>query len=664
MTKCVMRRRGEGCRIVSGCLPAGSVDRNLLKTECEFRTRAGDEHNRDENLIGGTIMCGIVGYVGEKQATDFLLEGLAKLEYRGYDSAGIAVFDGNKIRVEKSVGRLAALSDKIKDDVPKGTMGIGHTRWATHGRPSDVNAHPHTDCSGDFVVVHNGIIENYLSLKEELIEKGHAFKSETDTEVVAHLLEEVYNGDFVSSVREVLRRVEGSYSLVFMSSKHPGTLIATKQDNPLVIGIGDGENFIASDIPAIIQRTRRTYILNDGELAVLTKDSIKISNRAGEPVTKKVFEVNWNAEAAEKGGYEHFMLKEINEQPKAVRDTMSQRIAKDNMSIVMDELKWDAEYLNSFNKIYIVACGTAYHAGLVGKFYIEKLARTVVEVDVASEFRYREPIVDENTLFIAVSQSGETSDTLAAMKESKRLGAKTLALTNVVGSSIAREADQVLYTWAGPEIAVASTKAYTTQIVLFFMLALYMAQIKGTQPAERIAELIDDLKNIPGQISETLSDVEPIKTFAKQYGFNEDVFYIGRSLDYDVALEGSLKLKEISYIHAEAYAAGELKHGTLALIVEGVPVIALATQKSVYEKTLSNIKEVKARDAVVIGIAAEGDEELEKYVDHVIKVPVTDELLIPILTVVPLQLLAYYAAITRGCDVDKPRNLAKSVTVE
>lgn len=609
-------------------------------------------------------MCGIVGYVGEKQATDFLLEGLAKLEYRGYDSAGIAVFDGNKIRVEKSVGRLAALSDKIKDDIPKGTMGIGHTRWATHGRPSDVNAHPHTDCSGDFVVVHNGIIENYLSLKEELIEKGHAFKSETDTEVVAHLLEEVYNGDFVSSVREVLRRVEGSYSLVFMSSKHPGTLIATKQDNPLVIGIGDGENFIASDIPAIIQRTRRTYILNDGELAVLTKDSIKISNRAGEPVTKKVFEVNWNAEAAEKGGYEHFMLKEINEQPKAVRDTMSQRIAKDNMSIVMDELKWDAEYLNSFNKIYIVACGTAYHAGLVGKFYIEKLARTVVEVDVASEFRYREPIVDENTLFIAVSQSGETSDTLAAMKESKRLGAKTLALTNVVGSSIAREADQVLYTWAGPEIAVASTKAYTTQIVLFFMLALYMAQIKETQPAERVAELIADLKHIPGQISETLSDVEPIKTFAKQYGFNEDVFYIGRSLDYDVALEGSLKLKEISYIHAEAYAAGELKHGTLALIVEGVPVIALATQKSVYEKTLSNIKEVKARDAVVIGIAAEGDEELEKYVDHVIKVPVTDELLIPILTVVPLQLLAYYAAITRGCDVDKPRNLAKSVTVE
>ena len=609
-------------------------------------------------------MCGIVGYVGDKQATEFLLEGLSKLEYRGYDSAGIAVYNDGKIRVEKSVGRLAALRDKIKDNVPQGTTGIGHTRWATHGRPSDANSHPHTDCSGDFVVVHNGIIENYLTLKEDLIEKGHAFKSETDTEVVAHLLEEIYNGDFVSSVREVLRRIEGAYSLVFMSSKHPGMLIAAKQDNPLVIGIGDGENFIASDIPAIIQRTRRTYILNDGELAVLTKDSIKITNRQGEPVTKKVFEVNWNAEAAEKGGYEHFMLKEIHEQPKAVRDTMSQRIAKDGKSIVMDELKWDADYLNSFNKIYIVACGTAYHAGLVGKFYIEKLARTVVEVDVASEFRYREPIVDENTLFIAVSQSGETSDTLAAMKESKRLGAKTLALTNVVGSSIAREADQVLYTWAGPEIAVASTKAYTTQIVLFFMLALYMAEIKGTQKPERVAELIGMLKEIPNGISNTLSDVEPIKTFAKQYGFNEDVFYIGRSLDYDVALEGSLKLKEISYIHAEAYAAGELKHGTLALIVEGVPVIALATQKSVYEKTLSNIKEVKARDAVVIGIAAEGDEELEKYVDHVIRIPETDELLIPILAVVPLQLLAYYAAITRGCDVDKPRNLAKSVTVE
>ncbi len=609
-------------------------------------------------------MCGIVGYVGNGQAAPFLLEGLSKLEYRGYDSAGIAVYDGQIVNVDKSVGRLAALREKIGKDMPQGTLGIGHTRWATHGRPSDRNAHPHADCSGDFVVVHNGIIENYLSLKEELIEKGHHFQSETDTEVVAHLIEDVYDGDFLSSVRKVLQRIEGSYSLVFMSKKHPDELICTKQDNPLVIGLGEGENFIASDIPAIIGRTRQTFIMADGEIATVKKDSIKITDRSGNVLKKKVFTVNWNAEAAEKGGYEHFMLKEIMEQPKAVRDTMRERITKDGSGIVMNELKWDKEYLKSFNKIYIVACGTAYHAGLVGKYYIEKLARILVEVDVASEFRYRDPIIDEKTLMLVVSQSGETSDTLAALKEAKRRGAKTLAVTNVVGSSIAREADAVLYTWAGPEIAVASTKAYTTQLILMFMLALYMAEILETQTPTRIKELIDLLKNIPGQIGETLSDTEPIKTFAKRYGFNEDVFYIGRSLDYDVALEGALKLKEVSYIHAEAYAAGELKHGTLALIVEGVPVIALATQKSVYEKTLSNIKEVKARDAVVIGIAADGDEELIKYVDHVITVPQTDELLIPLLTVVPLQLLAYYGAITRGCDVDKPRNLAKSVTVE
>ncbi|EFW30525.1 glutamine-fructose-6-phosphate transaminase (isomerizing) [Selenomonas artemidis F0399] len=613
---------------------------------------------------GGIFMCGIVGYVGNRQAAEFLLDGLSKLEYRGYDSAGIAVYEDGEIRIEKSVGRLAALREQIKGRVPVGTLGIGHTRWATHGRPSDVNAHPHADCHKNFAIVHNGIIENYLSLKEELIAKGHEFKSETDTEVVVHLLEEVYAGDFVAAVREVLRRIEGSYALAFMSKAHPDMLICTKQDNPLIIGLGEGENFIASDIPAIISRTRRTYILGDGELAIVRKDSIEVTNRAGEPVQKKVFEVTWNAEAAEKGGYEHFMLKEIHEQPKAVRDTMSQRITSDKKAISFEELAWDAAYLNSFNKIYIVACGTAYHAGLVGKYYIEKLARVLVEVDVASEFRYRDPIVDDKTLLVVVSQSGETSDTLAALKESKRRGAKTLAITNVVGSSIAREADQVVYTWAGPEIAVASTKAYTTQLVLFFMLALYMAEIKGAIAPARTAQLVTQLLEIPTQVSEILSDVEPIKTFAKQYGFNEDVFYIGRGLDYSVSLEGALKLKEISYIHAEAYAAGELKHGTLALIVEGVPVIALATQRNVYEKTLSNIKEVKARDAIVIGIAAEGDTELKKYVDHVIYVPATDEFIMPILSVIPLQLLSYYAAITRGCDVDKPRNLAKSVTVE
>ena len=609
-------------------------------------------------------MCGIVGYVGDRQAAEFLLDGLSKLEYRGYDSAGIAVYDGEKICVEKSVGRLAALREQIKGHVPMGTLGIGHTRWATHGRPSDVNAHPHTDCHGDFAIVHNGIIENYLSLKEDLAAKGHVFKSETDTEVVVHLLEEVYSGDFIAAVREVLHRIEGSYALVFMSRRHPDMLLCTKQDNPLIIGLGEGENFIASDIPAIIARTRRTYILGDGELAVVRKDSVEVMDRSGSPVSKKIFEVTWNAEAAEKGGYEHFMLKEIHDQPKAVRDTMSQRITSGKKAISFEELGWDAAYLNSFNKIYIVACGTAYHAGLVGKYYIEKLARVLVEVDVASEFRYRDPIVDEKTLLIVVSQSGETSDTLAALKESKRRGAKTLAITNVVGSSIAREADQVVYTWAGPEIAVASTKAYTTQLVLFFMLALYMAEIKETIAPEHTAELVTRLQEIPSQISEILSDVDPIKTFAKQYGFNEDVFYIGRGLDYAVSLEGALKLKEISYIHAEAYAAGELKHGTLALIVEGVPVIALATQRNVYEKTLSNIKEVKARDAVVIGIAAVGDTELQKYVDHVMHVPASDEFIMPILSVIPLQLLAYYAAVTRGCDVDKPRNLAKSVTVE
>lgn len=609
-------------------------------------------------------MCGIVGYVGKEQAAPFLLDGLSKLEYRGYDSSGIATFDGTNLIVEKCVGRLAALEEKIAGHVPQGHIGIGHTRWATHGRPADNNAHPHTDGEGRFAVVHNGIIENYLPLKEELIKKGHTFKSETDTEVVANLLAEVYEGNFEAAVHTVLNRIEGSYSLVFLSKEQPDRLICAKKDNPLVIGLGKEENFIASDIPAIISKTRKTYILNDGEVAVVRADGVEVRNLQGERVDKKVFEVNWNAEAAEKGGYEHFMLKEIHEQPKAIRDTMSQRIAKDGKTIVMEELKWDKDFLDSVNKIAVVACGTAYHAGLVGKSYIEKLVRMPVEIDVASEFRYKDPIIDEKTLTIVVSQSGETSDTLAALKEAGRRGSRTLAITNVVGSSIAREADQVIYTWAGPEIAVASTKAYTTQLVAFFMLALYMAEIMGTQPAERITQLIDALRRLPDDVGRTFEDVDPLKTFARQYGFNEDAFFIGRSLDYNVAMEGSLKLKEISYIHAEAYAAGELKHGTLALIVEGVPVIALATQKHVYEKTLSNIKEVKARDAVVIGIAAENDTELEKYVDHVIKVPETDELLTPVLAVVPLQLLAYYTAITRGADVDKPRNLAKSVTVE
>ncbi|HWR05764.1 glutamine--fructose-6-phosphate transaminase (isomerizing) [Sporomusa sp.] len=609
-------------------------------------------------------MCGIVGYIGPEQAAPFLLEGLSKLEYRGYDSAGIAVFDGSKIHVDKSVGRLNVLAKKVEMNPLRGSLGIGHTRWATHGRPSDANSHPHTDCTGKFVVVHNGIIENYMHLKEQLIVKGHKFTSETDTEVVAHLIEECYNGDFEAAVKQVLEQIEGSYALVFMCQDEPGKLICTKQDNPLVIGLGEGENFIASDIPAIISRTRKTYILSDGEMAIVTAASVWVMNRQGVPVTKKVFEVNWDAEAAEKGGYEHFMIKEIYEQPKAVRETMSSRVAKDDSGITFEELKWTKDDVVPIKKIAVVACGTAYHAGIVGKYLIENLSRIPVEVDVASEFRYRSPLIDEQTLAIFISQSGETLDTLAALKEAKNLGARTLAVTNVVGSSIAREADQVIYTWAGPEIAVASTKAYTTQLVVMAMLAIYMGAIKGTLAQDKVHELCHALRELPNQAHELLEDVEPIKTFAQQYGFNEDVFFIGRSLDYAVALEGSLKLKEISYIHAEAYAAGELKHGTLALIIEGVPVIALATQHDVYEKTLSNIKEVKARDAVVIGIGLAGDKQLGKYVDHTIFIPATNKFLTPILAVIPLQLLAYYAAVTRGCDVDKPRNLAKSVTVE
>ena len=609
-------------------------------------------------------MCGIVGYVGPKQAASFLLEGLRKLEYRGYDSAGIAVYNGAEIIVEKCMGRLNSLEKKIEGQLPQGHLGIGHTRWATHGRPSDTNAHPHTDCHGDFVVVHNGIVENYLQIKERLIEKGHKFLSETDTEVVAHLVEEYYQGDFVEAVKKVLAEIRGSYSLVFISKHEPDKIICTKQDNPLVIGLGEGENFIASDIPAIIQRTRRTFILSDGEMAVVTKDSVWVTNRQGVPVSKKVFEVNWDAEAAEKGGYDHFMLKEIFEQPKAFRDTMTSRVSKDNNTITFDELKWTREDIAAIKKVMITACGTAYHAGLVAKYYIEQLARIPVEVDIASEFRYRNPLVDSSTLVIIISQSGETSDSLAALKEAKRLGARTLAITNVVGSSISREADQVIYTWAGPEIAVASTKAYTTQLLLMLMVALYLASLRESLPHARLQKIIEELRNLPQRAEAFLTNGQAVKTFAELYGFTEDVFFIGRSLDYAVAMEGALKLKEISYIHAEAYAAGELKHGTLALIIEGVPVIALATQMDVYEKTLSNIKEVKARDAIVIGLAMEGDEQIKKYVDHTIFIPATDKYLAPILAVIPLQLLAYYAAVTRGCDVDKPRNLAKSVTVE
>lgn len=609
-------------------------------------------------------MCGIVGYVGNAQAAPFLLDGMSKLEYRGYDSAGIAVYEKGKIRVEKCVGRLDALRHKLEGRMPEGSMGIGHTRWATHGRPSDRNSHPHTDESGDFVVVHNGIIENYLMLKEKLIAKGQKFSSDTDTEIVAHLFADFYEGDMEEAVKKVLKTIEGSYSLVFMCAAEPDKLICTKKDNPLIIGLGEGENFIASDIPAIIAKTRRTYIMSDGEIATVTKDGVWVQDINGTPITKKVFEVNWNAEAAEKGGFEHFMLKEIYEQPKAIKDTMRGRLAENGTEINFTELGWTPEDFTGISKIFIVACGTAYHAGIVGKYYLENLARIPVEVDIASEFRYRNPLVDANCLTIVISQSGETIDTLAALKEAKRLGSRTLAVTNVVGSSIAREADQVVYTYAGPEIAVASTKAYTTQLLVMLMLAVYVGRLRGTLDGNKADALAKGLHKVPEQLHDMLENVDQIKVFARHYGSSLDAFFLGRSLDYAVALEGALKLKEISYIHAEAYAAGELKHGTLALIVEGVPVIVLATQEDVYDKTVSNLQEVKAREAMVIAIALEGDDSIAKYADHVIYIPRADKELAPILAVLPLQLLAYYAAITRGCDVDKPRNLAKSVTVE
>jgi len=610
-------------------------------------------------------MCGIVGYIGFNQASDFLLDGMAKLEYRGYDSAGIAVIGAeNVIKIQKKVGRLANLEAIVKADPNEGTVGIGHTRWATHGRPSDMNAHPHASEDGKFAVVHNGIIENYMPLKEELIEKGYHFKSETDTEVVAHLLEDMYDGDFVSTVRRMLARVDGAYALEIICADEPDKIICTKKENPLVIGLGKGENFVASDIPAIINYTRDTYILSDGELAIVTRDNVSVFDREGNAIDKEVFHVSWNAEAAEKGGYEHFMLKEIHDQPKAVRDTFGTHISEDGKTVHFEELNWTADDVAAFNKILIVACGTAYHAGLVTKQYIENLARIPVSVEIASEYRYSNPLTDDKTLCIVISQSGETSDTLAALKEAKRHGAKSLAITNVVGSSISREADNTVYTWAGPEISVASTKAYTTQLVAGLLFAVYLGQLNGKMDPALGAEILCGVKSLPTLIHEIFEVDEDMKAFAKHYGFKSDAFFLGRAIDYAVAMEGALKLKEISYIHAEAYAGGELKHGTLALIEEGVPVIALATQEDVYDKMISNIREVKAREAVVIGIGMKGDEELSKHVDHTIYVPRANKFIAPILAVVPLQLLAYYAAITRGADVDKPRNLAKSVTVE
>mgnify|MGYP000003526197 CR=1 FL=1 len=609
-------------------------------------------------------MCGIVGYVGNAQAAPFLLDGMSKLEYRGYDSAGIAVYEKGKIRVEKCVGRLDALRHKLEGRMPEGSMGIGHTRWATHGRPSDRNSHPHTDESGDFVVVHNGIIENYLMLKEKLIAKGQKFSSDTDTEIVAHLFADFYKGDMEEAVKKVLKTIEGSYSLVFMCAAEPDKLICTKKDNPLIIGLGEGENFIASDIPAIIAKTRRTYIMSDGEIATVTKDGVWVQDINGTPITKKVFEVNWNAEAAEKGGFEHFMLKEIYEQPKAIKDTMRGRLAENGTEINFTELGWTPEDFTGISKIFIVACGTAYHAGIVGKYYLENLARIPVEVDIASEFRYRNPKLSKDTLVVIISQSGETADSLAALRLTKEMGVKTLAIVNVVGSSIAREADHVMYTLAGPEIAVATTKAYSTQLICMYILSMYAAQVRGEIEESTLNSMLKEIVLLPEKVASILADKERIQWFANKFASAHDVFFIGRGLDYAICQEGSLKMKEVSYVHSEAYAAGELKHGTISLIEDGTLVIGVLTQSHLCEKTLSNMQEVKSRGAYLMGVAENGSYYLEDMVDFVVYVPKTDPHFTTTLAIIPLQLMGYYVSVARGLDVDKPRNLAKSVTVE
>lgn len=608
-------------------------------------------------------MCGIVGYVGNKQAAPILLEGLSKLEYRGYDSAGVAVMTGHGIEVKKAKGRLSVLNEMLDGGrAIDGVMGIGHTRWATHGEPSDTNSHPHLSKSGRFAVVHNGIIENYLKLREYLTKKGFEFISETDTEVIAHLVEYYYTGDIVDTLIKVINKVEGSYALGILCADNPESFYAVRKESPLVVGLGEGENFIASDIPAILKHTKNVYFLENDEIVMLNKDGVKIFNTDKEEVEKEVFTVDWDVSAAEKGGYEHFMFKEIMEQPRAIADTVNPRI-KDG-KIVLDDITLSASYLRDMKKIYIVACGSAYHVGVVGKYIIEEMVRIPVEVSVASEFRYCNPIVDENTLVILISQSGETADTIAAMREAKRLGARTFAIVNAVGSSIAREADDVLYTWAGPEIAVATTKAYSTQLTAIYLLSLYMAEQLGLIEKEQMEKYIRVLQQLPDNVKKILDNEGEIQYIASRYYNSKSVFFLGRTLDYAVALEGSLKLKEISYIHSEAYAAGELKHGTIALIENGTVVVALCTVKKLFDKMLSNIKEVKARGAVVIAVAEEGHTEIEQEADYVIYVPKIDELAMPSEVVIPLQLFSYYVASLKGLDIDKPRNLAKSVTVE
>ena len=611
-------------------------------------------------------MCGIVGYIGREEAAPILLEGLSRLEYRGYDSAGIAVWsreDG--LRVVKAKGRLQVLSDLVHGGADvHGTVGLGHTRWATHGEPSDVNAHPQVSGDGRFAVVHNGIIENYVEIREVLEAKGIKFTSQTDTEVVAHLLEYYYRGDVMEALTKVLHRVEGAYALGVICADCPDQLIAARKDSPLILGYGDGFNFLASDVTAVIKYTRDVCYLDDGEIAVLTRDGIQVySHPYLLPVEKEHHQVNWEISAAEKGGYEHFMMKEIMEQPKAFRDTISPRIQTGQ--VVLEGLDIGEEFLRDMDRLYIIACGSSYHVGMAAKYTLERLLRKSVEVTLASEFRYCDPIVTDKTLALVISQSGETIDTLAALREARRLGARVLSIVNVVGSTIARESDDVLYTWAGPEIAVATTKAYSTQLAVVYLIGLYFAQKLGTIGREEYTGILDELQRIPDKIQRILERKEEIQYAASLYFNHASIFFIGRNIDYAVGMEGSLKLKEISYIHSEAYAAGELKHGTISLIEPGTLVVALASYGKLFEKLMSNVVEVKSRGADILGLTTESRKaDMEKTADHVFAVPDTHPMLLPSLDVVPLQLFAYYVALMRGCDIDKPRNLAKSVTVE
>lgn len=607
-------------------------------------------------------MCGIVGYIGNDQAIPVLLNGLSKLEYRGYDSAGISVYEDG-IHTIKVKGRLAGLAEKLeKGEHRFSHIGIGHTRWATHGEPSETNSHPHNSQNGKISVVHNGIIENYLELREMLKAEGYHFRSETDTEVVAHLYEYLYDGDMISTTRKLLERIRGAYALGILCSDHPDTLVAVRKDSPLLVGLGEDENYIASDIPALLEYTRDYYLLEENEIAVLKQDSVKLYAMDGSEIKKEIYHVTWDIDAAEKGGYDYFMMKEIMEQPEALKKTIQPRIMETD--IKLDEISLTEEEIKHCGRIHIVACGSAMHAGIVGRYVMEEVSRIPVEVDIASEFRYRNPILNHGDLCIIISQSGETADTVAALREAKKQGIKVLSIVNVVGSSIARESDDVIYTWAGPEIAVATTKGYTTQMAVLYMIALYFAKVRGTMAEDAYKGALKELKALPERTAEVLKVDAKMAEIAKNYAHCENAFIIGRGLDYAVAMESSLKLKEISYIHSEAYAAGELKHGTISLIEDGTLVVAIATQESMLEKTVSNVKEVKARGAKVLAIAVEGCTAIEDVADEVVYLPKVNHLFTSSYNVLPMQLFAYYIAVERGCDVDKPRNLAKSVTVE